>query len=330
MGEVTHDITKRFEISQIRQEGLKIETTIDHDRQSKIASHFAPAIDEVFPDTSGDIEGCLLAVNPQNGAVIAIQGGKDFTKSQFNRCRSIQRPLGELPLPLLAAMRLSQDANLLTPLLSGDSHDFTILDLLTSPTPDLSAALYETIGSKAFRQHAKDMNLNIRRFDIGAVFGLAKGSPLSVAAGYAALTGQGIAYPPHLINQIKDSFGQSRYKVNTSIAKQVFSAKAAFATRYALNQLSPKHLVFSTVANDLRDAWLVASSPDMLYIYWFGSEHGTSRLGRSSDEVKARVLSVHHRMPPLLQKTADAPPPGTQFFRTALPQHGNQRYSVPR
>ncbi len=326
MGDITQDITKRLEPRELRQEGLRVKTTIDYDLQSKIAAKFSAAMESEFED---DVEGCLLALTPKTGAVLAMQGGRDFTHSQFNRCRNIQRPVGELAIPLLAALRLSQDANLLTALMSDESGDLTILDALSSPKPDLSAALFETIGTTAFRRFAKEMNLSLKRYDIGVVFGLAKGNPFSFATSYAALSHNGYAHNPHLIAAISDSFGSLKYQGQSTTAKPFFTEKAVYATRYALSKFSSHNnpdLMVATASNDLRDAWLITSTPERLYIYWFGSEHGESRLGLTVDEVKSKLLNIHKVMPALPKSSNPSVPEGVHFFRTAI---SGKRLSIP-
>ena len=52
------------------------------------------------------LQGCLVAIRPQTGEVLALVGGRDYGASQFDRCTQARRPVGQR----LQALRLRRGA----------------------------------------------------------------------------------------------------------------------------------------------------------------------------------------------------------------------------
>ena len=59
--------------------GLKVYTSLDMDAQKELEE----TVKNTMPDS--DLETASVMVNPNNGRVIALVGGKDYSKSEFNR-----------------------------------------------------------------------------------------------------------------------------------------------------------------------------------------------------------------------------------------------------
>ena len=55
-----------------------------------------------------DVEGALLSTHPQTGEILAMVGGADFNKSQFNRVIQAKRQPGSVFKPILFAAALEQ------------------------------------------------------------------------------------------------------------------------------------------------------------------------------------------------------------------------------
>jgi penicillin-binding protein 1A len=83
--------------------GLRIHTTIDLDLQ-RLAQE---AIDKVLPPGRGP-EASLVAIDPRDGRVLAMVGGKNFNKSQFNLAVQGERQAGSAFKPFVLATALSQ------------------------------------------------------------------------------------------------------------------------------------------------------------------------------------------------------------------------------
>ena len=83
--------------------GLRVHTSIDLDIQ-----HIAKqAIREHLPDPDG-IQAALVAIEPRTGEVLAMVGGRSFSKSQFNLAVQGQRQSGSAFKPFVLAAALEQ------------------------------------------------------------------------------------------------------------------------------------------------------------------------------------------------------------------------------
>lgn len=82
--------------SLIETGGLKIYTTLDKKAQDSLEKSVKSEM-----KGSGDIEVAGMMMNPQNGAVMAIVGGKDYSLSQFNRAINSKRQVGSTMKPFL-------------------------------------------------------------------------------------------------------------------------------------------------------------------------------------------------------------------------------------
>lgn len=83
--------------------GLRVHTTIDLGLQ-KLARD---AIDKWLPSTTGP-QAALVAINPSNGAVVAMYGGRSFHASQFNLAVQGERQPGSSFKPFVLATALRQ------------------------------------------------------------------------------------------------------------------------------------------------------------------------------------------------------------------------------
>jgi penicillin-binding protein 1A len=83
--------------------GLRIKTTLDL-RLQEISRE---VIEEALPDPNGP-QAALVAVDPRDGAVLAMAGGRSFKKSQFNLAVQGQRQSGSAFKPFVLAAALQQ------------------------------------------------------------------------------------------------------------------------------------------------------------------------------------------------------------------------------
>ena len=83
-------------ISTLKSGGLKIYTTLDVGAQESLEK----AVNKNM-DNSSEIQVAGMMVHPNTGAVMALIGGKDYSKSQFNRAIKSKRQIGSTMKPIL-------------------------------------------------------------------------------------------------------------------------------------------------------------------------------------------------------------------------------------
>ena len=74
--------------------GIKIYTTMDSTAQMALEN-------SIDSDKMGDLQIASVLMDPNNGGILALVGGKDYTTSQFNRAISAKRQVGSTMKPFL-------------------------------------------------------------------------------------------------------------------------------------------------------------------------------------------------------------------------------------
>ena len=87
---------KQISPSMIKTSGLKIFTNLDIEIQSK-----AEQIIKEEMNSEDDLQTAVLVVNPKNGKVLALIGGTNYNKSEYNRVTQAKRQVGSTIKPFL-------------------------------------------------------------------------------------------------------------------------------------------------------------------------------------------------------------------------------------
>ncbi|MEJ7665410.1 MAG: hypothetical protein WKG07_40750 [Hymenobacter sp.] len=79
---------------------LRVYTTIDPDLQKaayEIVNKRLEKLDKYFPKKpKGSLQAALVSIRPKTGEIVAMVGGRDFLKTQFNRATDAQRQPGSV------------------------------------------------------------------------------------------------------------------------------------------------------------------------------------------------------------------------------------------
>ncbi len=76
--------------------GLKIYTTLDEEAQKCLEDSVRD-----YMDSSSDLEIAGMMLDPNNGGVLAMIGGRDYSLSQYNRATKAKRQVGSIMKPIL-------------------------------------------------------------------------------------------------------------------------------------------------------------------------------------------------------------------------------------
>ena len=88
---VRSELLKNYDMSTIFQGGLRVYTTIDPEQQRAAEEAVAVVMDGIGDD---DLDATIVAVDPDNGHLLAMVGGRDYDKSQFNLATQAKRQVG--------------------------------------------------------------------------------------------------------------------------------------------------------------------------------------------------------------------------------------------
>lgn len=176
------------------------------------------------------VEGAFVALNPNNGAVLALSGGFDFERSKYNRAIQSKRQPGSGFKPFIYTAALEKGftaASIINnspivvedPSQENDWRPENYNHRFTGPT-SLRVALRESINLVSVRllqeigiPSAIDtaMRFGFEREQLPGTLSLALGSgyasPLKMASAYAVFANGGFAVKPYLIERIDDRDG---------------------------------------------------------------------------------------------------------------------------
>mgnify|MGYP001773634040 CR=1 FL=1 len=199
----------------------------------------------VMPDAEGElrltqmprVQGALVALNPQDGAIRALEGGFSFYHNKFNRATQAYRQPGSNIKPFLYTAALE---NGFTPAsIINDApivfHDVS-LEGAWRPENDngkfngptrlrealfrsrnlVSIRLMRALGIEPAREFILRFGFEPDNFpgNLSLSLGSASATPLQVARGYAALANGGFLVTPYLIARIENAEGDLLLKAN--------------------------------------------------------------------------------------------------------------------
>lgn len=188
-----------------------------------------------------EVQGALVSVNPNTGAIQALNGGFDFEHSKFNRVVQAKRQAGSGFKPIVYAAALDKKytpASLINDApvvfadsaLEGEWRPENYSGKTFGPTR-LRKALYKSrnlvsirilnsIGLKHATQYAKNFGLNSKelRYDLSLALGSAELSPLQMTRVYSVFANGGYLTEPYLIQRIEDADGSTLYEADPAVA----------------------------------------------------------------------------------------------------------------
>jgi len=300
------------------RDGLQIYTTLDTTWQHRAESALQSGLERLERDAplvrsrleQRRLQGVVLVTDPVTGAVLAMVGGRDYSRSQFNRAVQAKRQPGSCFKPFVYAtgfdLAVQGRPSGLTPrsvlrdvpieMVSGGeiwrpmNHDGefrgrvsarkALEDSLNVPT--VRAA--QQIGLERIIEKAHRMGIDS---DLAALPSLALGagevSPLELAVAYGTLANGGVRRPAWIVRSVFDPAGD-RVDIERPKAARALSGESASMVTDVLQGVLKRGTARSAAAlgylggaagktgttDDTRDAWFVGYTPDLLTLAWVG------------------------------------------------------------
>ena len=222
---------KSIPSSLLKTGGLKIYTTYDYNIQKNMEESMINNL-----KNNQDIQVASVAMNPSNGEILGLIGGRDYATSQFNRATSAKRPVGSTMKPLLYYAALENGFTASTTFKSAKTTFTFSEDKTYSPqnygdkypnkpiTMAAAIALSDNIyavkthlflGEDALVDMAKRLGITAK---LEPVPSLALGSQdinlIEMLNAYATFANEGYKVTPHLITKVEDMDGNVLYEFN--------------------------------------------------------------------------------------------------------------------
>jgi len=171
------------------------------------------------------VQGQLIALNPDNGAIEALVGGFDFSQSKFNRAVQSWRQAGSTIKPLIYAKALESGYSPLSmiddaPLTFGDwspsnsdgefMGPITLRRALYLSRNLVSIRLLQAVGVGDAREYLSRFSLEKSRMpqDLTLALGSAEVLPIQMATAYASIANGGLRVNPYFIEKVVDRTGK--------------------------------------------------------------------------------------------------------------------------
>jgi penicillin-binding protein 1B len=309
--------------------GLRIYSTLDRRAQRIAAEALVSGLEDLekrYPrlrseDPKRSLQGCIVALRPQTGEVIALVGGRDYALSQFDRCAQARRQTGSVfkpfvyvaalepgpggPLATLASFVDDSPLEVRTP--SGpwrpanfdrEFHGWIPLrQALERSYNAATARLAQEVGVARVIDVARRMGITS---ELPAVPSLALGtasvSPLEMARAYATLASGGVRPEVQAVEDLVNESGETLERRRLRF-ERVLDPGTAFLATSLLQGVVERGTAAGLRSGGLRgpiaaktgtttserDLWLVGFTPEVAAVVWIGFDEPRS-LGISSSQ----------------------------------------------
>lgn len=294
--EVVRQLVPRYGGEALYRNGLSIHTAMDPVLQTLARKALAGA----------KTQAALVALDPRDGSVLALTGGRDFTESQFNRATQALRQPGSTFKPFVYAAALDMHLTPATILrdkpktypgatkqgwspanYEGVYHGTATMR--TALARSLNAAtldLAERVGIRRVQDMARACGITSPlRGDLGLALGASEVGLLELVAAYQPFAALGRRSTPRLVTSVVDADGAvlEAAAPETTLA---LDSGTAYLTNSLLESVTREGTARSVRAlgvtfpvagktgttNDGRDAWFVGYTSALLTGVWVGDD----------------------------------------------------------
>ena len=301
--EVRRQLFQMFGADRVLRGGLRVYSTYDPDMQAQAERAVTTRIEQIAKARARarDLQGSLVAMNPESGDVYALVGGRDFAESPFNRATQSRRQAGSAFKPIIYATALERGyapgtllKDLAAPIqgadeewLPGGEHEreeYTLRRALKVSSNRAAAQLLQQVGVTTAIYYAQRLGIDS---PLPVVPSLALGTGevtlLELTAAYSAFANRGSVASPRLLLRVEDPDGKAiwhgeehhtqaispttAYLMSSMLADVVSSGTGAKAR--AVGFTLPAAGKTGTT-DDYADAWFIGYTPHLLTGVWFG------------------------------------------------------------
>lgn len=344
--------------NRLDTEALTIYTTLNPYLQSEAGRAITAQLDRVRKaspavreqEKKGNrLEGALVALDPRQCALLAVQGGHSYKRSQFNRILHGRRQPGSLfkPFVFLAALEQSGTSGKWTPLTAIEDSPFewkydrqiwkpknydgeykgtvTVREALEQSRNVPTVRVAESVGIEPILGVLARAGITSALPRIPAIsLGGKEVTPLEIAEAYSTLARLGSRCQLRSTLRVFD--GNGNFLVEAPLVEAAaLQAPAAFQLVHMLKGVFSHGTARSALAsgvslsgfagktgttNEGNDAWFVGFSPDFLALVWVGFDE-EAKLGMTGSSAALPIWSDFTRAArPLLPQSDFVKPDG--------------------
>lgn len=289
--------------------GLKIYTNFSIDAQTNLEKNINSSIPE---DSKAQVSSVMM--DPKTGAILALVGGRSYSKSSYNRVTDSKRQVGSTMKPYLyyAALEngftssttftsekttFSFENNIkYTPKNNNDTYGNKPISMAAAIAYSENIYAVKThlfLGDDALINVAKRVGITSKLERIPSLpLGTNEISITEMAAGYSAFANLGYKVTPHLITKVEDKEGNILYE-RKDTKKAALNSDLCFILNNMLTAtydkdyidynyptavgIAPKmrHTYALKSGTTSTDNWNIGYTPDILTAVWVGYDDNT-------------------------------------------------------
>src|SRR6266481_1605720 len=299
---------------------LRIYTSVDMDLQraayAAVTKQLA-SLDKIEAKRvpEGTVQAALVAMNAHTGEIVAMVGGRDYSKSQLNRAEALRQPGSAFkPFVYATALNTAYDPipRVITPATMfkdepktftydnqeyspgnmGDKYSMQPVTLRDAMVHSLNVvtvdvAMEVTIG-RVMNLAAKAGLPRVAHAYPAMALGTSEATPIQIASAYTAFAANGTRTAPLAIDRITTGTGttiaqptaQKSEVVRPEIAYLMTSFMKDVVNRGTAAPIRARGFKFNVAGKTgtSRDGWFAGYTPDLVCVVWVGFDDG-SQLG---------------------------------------------------
>ncbi len=322
---IAQELPKFLTPEQLEVGGIKVRTSLNLDWQKK-------AQQVIRANAPFDTEGAMVSIDPGNGLVRVMVGGKDFSKSQFNRTiLALRSPGSTFKLfPYAAAIDRGMKPETKVfdakrcwkgycPKNFGNKYygNISLADALKNSLNTVAVQLQEIVGFDAVIDVANNFNIGTDR-PLGKYYPMAIGAYeqtiLDMTAAYAGMANRGVFFSPSPFEEIRGPKNELLWsrRLSDNRGKRAIDSDVADTMNWMLQRvvtggtgiaakLDDRQVAGKTgTSENTRDLWFIGSIPQLTTGVWFGYDDDRATKSTSGEAAwawKQFMLQIKDEIP---------------------------------
>lgn len=304
-----------FDEVEISQGGYRVITTLNYDAQQKANEAIIQKMN-AWGLTGDNKQAAVFSFSPIDGRILVYAGGKDYSKSQYDRITQAIRPPGSSFKPIVYATAVEKGLgpnDLLddVPFRTGDWAPKNYHNKYRGKIPAYKALMVSSnvcaarmiqwTGIRAVIQMARVLGLTTPlEYDYTIALGSNGVKLFEMTRAYGAFANGGYKVEPYAIERIETSRGQVIYQASkTKITKVMDINTAATMTAMLKTVLKSGTGIAASIGkpaagktgttDDYKDAWFMGYTPDVVTGVWVGNDDNTKNNNITGGTVPALI-----------------------------------------
>lgn len=304
-----------YDEREISQAGYKIYTTLDYQAQ-RAGDKAIEKNMNAYGLKRDKQQAAVLSISPKTGGILVYIGGKNYSKSQFDRVSQAVRPPGSAFKPFIYAAAIEKgfkpndmiqdtpaDFNGWSPKNYGNRYrgEIPLYKALMLSSNVAAAKLIKEVGVRSVINVARSLGLTTPlEYDYTIALG-SNGVKLNeMTVAYGAFANGGHRVKPYTVERIETSRGKIIYQAPTAKTMRVMDINTVATlttmmktvlisgTGRAANINKPSAAKTGTT-DDYRDAYFMGYTPDVVTGVWVGNDDNTKTAGLTGGTVPALI-----------------------------------------